>query len=46
MEYVYFEGKIVPEDQAKISIKTNSLHYGTAIFEGIRAYYDKENDKM
>ncbi len=46
MEYVYFEGKIVPEDQAKISIKTNSLHYGTAVFEGIRAYYDKENDKM
>ncbi len=46
MEYVYFEGKIVPEDEAKISIKTNSLHYGTAIFEGIRAYYDKDTDKM
>ncbi len=46
MEYVYFEGKIVPEDEAKISIKTNSFHYGTAVFEGIRAYYDKETDKM
>ena len=46
MEYVYFEGKIVPENEAKISIKTNSLHYGTAIFEGIRAYYDKDTDKM
>jgi len=46
MEYVYFEGRIVPEDEAKISIKTNSFHYGTAIFEGIRAYYDKETDKM
>ncbi|RUM58785.1 MAG: branched chain amino acid aminotransferase [Persephonella sp.] len=46
MEYIYFEGKIVPEDEAKISVKTNSLHYGTAIFEGIRAYYDKETDKM
>ncbi len=46
MEYVYFEGKIVPEDKAKISIKTNSFHYGTAIFEGIRAYYDKETDRM
>ena len=46
MEYVYFEGKIVPEEEAKISIKTNSFHYGTAIFEGIRAYYDKETDKM
>ncbi|WP_456401747.1 branched-chain amino acid transaminase [Persephonella sp.] len=46
MEYIYFEGKFVPENEAKISIKTNSFHYGTAIFEGIRAYYDKENDKM
>jgi branched-chain amino acid aminotransferase len=46
MEYVYFEGSIVPEEEAKISIKTNSFHYGTAIFEGIRAYYDKETDKM
>ncbi len=46
MEYVYFEGKIVPEEEAKISIKTNSFHYGTAIFEGIRAYYDEETGKM
>jgi len=46
MEYIYFEGKIVPEDEAKISVKTNSLHYGTAIFEGIRAYYNEENKKM
>ncbi len=46
MEYVYFEGKIVPDEEAKISIKTNSFHYGTAIFEGIRAYYDKSTDMM
>ncbi len=46
MEYIYFEGKIVPENEAKISVKTNSLHYGTAIFEGIRAYYNQENGKM
>jgi len=46
LEYIYFEGKIVPEDEAKISIKTNSFHYGTAVFEGIRAYYDEETNKM
>ena len=46
MDYVYFEGKIVPEDEAKISIKTNSFHYGTAVFEGIRAYFDEETGKM
>ncbi len=43
MEYIFFEGEFVPEEKAKISIKTNSFHYGTAVFEGIRAYWnDKE----
>lgn len=38
-EYIWFDGKVVPADQAKISVKTHALHYGTAVFEGIRAYY-------
>lgn len=46
MAIVYFENKFVPEEEAKISIKTNSFHYGTAVFEGIRAYYNKEEDTM
>lgn len=46
MAIVYFENKFVPEEEAKISIKTNSFHYGTAVFEGIRAYYNKEEDIM
>ncbi len=46
MAIVYFENKFVNEEDAKISIKTNSFHYGTAVFEGIRAYYNKENDTM
>lgn len=37
-DYVWFDGKVVPSDQAKISVKTHALHYGTAVFEGIRAY--------
>lgn len=46
MAIVYFENRFVPEEEAKISIKTNSFHYGTAVFEGIRAYYNKEEDTM
>lgn len=46
MAVVYFENRFVPEEDAKISIKTNSFHYGTAVFEGIRAYYNKEEDRM
>jgi branched-chain amino acid aminotransferase len=37
-EWAYFEGHFVPFEQATVSIATHSLHYGTAIFEGIRAY--------
>ncbi len=46
MEYAFFEGKIVPIEEAKISIMTNSFHYGTAIFEGIRAYWNEEHEQL
>lgn len=37
-EYIWFDGKLVPWDQAKVHVLSHSLHYGSAIFEGIRAY--------
>ncbi|MBP7967332.1 branched-chain amino acid transaminase [Candidatus Woesebacteria bacterium] len=40
--FAYFEGKIVPIEDAKVSIMTNALQYGTGIFGGIRGYYNKE----
>ncbi len=38
-EYIWFDGKVVPSSDAKVSVKVHALHYGTAVFEGIRAYY-------
>ena len=35
---IYLDGKIVPQEEAKVSVLTHALHYGTSIFEGIRAY--------
>jgi branched-chain amino acid aminotransferase len=35
---IWMDGTIVDWDNAKIHILTHSLHYGTAIFEGIRCY--------
>lgn len=35
---VWFNGKVVPAEAAKISLFTHGLHYGTGAFEGIRAY--------
>ncbi len=46
MEYVFFEGDFVPVEKANINIKTNSLHYGTAIFEGLRAYWNEEEQQL
>jgi branched-chain amino acid aminotransferase len=36
--YIYFDGSIVPQEEAKVSVLTHALHYGTSVFEGIRAY--------
>lgn len=43
---VYFNGKIVPLSEAKVSILTHALHYGTGVFEGIRAYWREEDEEM
>ena len=36
---VYFGGQYVPMREARIGILTHALHYGTGVFEGIRAYW-------
>ncbi len=38
---VYFNGQYVPMRDARIGILTHALHYGTGVFEGIRAYWDE-----
>ncbi len=38
----YFEGQYVPMRDAKVSIMTHAFMYGTAVFEGIRAYWNVE----
>ncbi|GIW25384.1 branched-chain amino acid transaminase [Meiothermus sp.] len=35
---IWFNGQLVPQEEAKVSVLTHALHYGTSIFEGIRAY--------
>jgi branched-chain amino acid aminotransferase len=34
----WYNGKVLPVEQARISLFTHALHYGTGAFEGIRAY--------
>ena len=42
----YFEGDFVPMKDAKVSIMTHAFMYGTATFEGIRAYWNDEQGKL
>jgi branched-chain amino acid aminotransferase len=35
---IWFDGRLVDYDEAKIHVLTHGLHYGTGVFEGIRTY--------
>jgi branched-chain amino acid aminotransferase len=37
-EKIWFNGELIPWDDAKIHVLTHTLHYGMGVFEGIRAY--------
>jgi branched-chain amino acid aminotransferase len=43
--FAYFQGSIVPFDEAKVSIGTHALNYGTACFEGIRGYWNPDHQE-
>ncbi len=42
----YFEGDFVPMRDAKVSVMTHAFLYGTATFEGIRAYWNEEQGRL
>lgn len=44
--FAYFQGKIVPIEEAKISVMTHALHYGTGAFGGVRAYWNEEQEEL
>jgi branched-chain amino acid aminotransferase len=46
MAYAYFEGEIVPIEEAKVSVRTQALHYGTSCFAGIRGYWNEDEQEL
>ena len=44
--YAYFEGNIVPMSEAKVSVATHALQYGTACCEGIRGYWNANHEQL
>jgi len=42
----FFEGEIVPLEEAKISVVTHAFNYGTGVFEGIRGNWNEDKDEL
>ena len=45
LPYAHFEGNIIPFEEAKLSVATHALQYGTGVFGGVRGYlsHDEAN---
>ena len=45
-EYVFLDGQYIESDKAVIPVRTHAFLYGTGVFEGIRAYYNENEDRL
>ena len=45
-KHAFFEGRIVPFSEAKISIATHGFLYGTSVFSGMRAYWNEDRQRL
>jgi branched-chain amino acid aminotransferase len=43
---VYFSGQFLALGEARVSVLTHALHYGTGVFEGIRGYWDADAQEL
>jgi branched-chain amino acid aminotransferase len=44
--WAFFRGEIVPLRDARVSVMTHAFNYGTAVFEGIRAYWNGDHNQL
>ena len=42
-KYVWFDGEYIQTEKAQVPITTHAIHYGTSVFEGMRAYWNEKN---
>lgn len=45
-EFVFYDGEFIEKEKASLPIMTHAFLYGTGVFEGIRAYYNKEENQL
>jgi len=44
--HAYFKGAIIPYSEAKIGVLTHALNYGTAVFAGLRGYWNSAEEQL
>ena len=45
-KYAYFNGEIVPWDEAKVHVYSPAFKYGLGVFEGIRGYWNEDEEQL
>ena len=45
-KYAFIDGEIVPINKACLNVRSTLLHYGTGLFEGIRAYWNEDRKSL
>ena len=44
--WVFYEGEFARYNDVKLGLMTHALHYGTGVFEGIRAYWNRNGEQL
>jgi branched-chain amino acid aminotransferase len=44
--WAFFRGEFVPLRDANVNVMTHGFNYGTAVFEGIRAYWNADEEQL
>ncbi|HSS44572.1 MAG TPA: branched-chain amino acid transaminase [Thermoanaerobaculia bacterium] len=44
--YAFFRGHLVPYSEARVGVLTHALNYGTAVFAGLRGYWNSEQGEL
>jgi branched-chain amino acid aminotransferase len=44
--WAFFRGEFVPLREANINVMTHAFNYGTAVFEGVRAYWNADDEQL
>jgi branched-chain amino acid aminotransferase len=45
-KYAFFQGRVVPYNEAKVGVLAHTLNYGTGVFGGLRGYWNDDEEQM